>query len=366
MHVIRLLALLFALTASLLAQMSWTSSQVVDFVRKSAKSSADKDLADYLKKVTLTDRLTDEAFDNCVKAGAGPRARVALIALIEQSSGLPAPPKPAPAPVPGLSVSKPTAGPPPPSEEVQAQVLEKVTEYARNYIKGLPNFTCAQVTKRYFDPSNTAEAYKLQDTVLERLSYLDGEESYKVISVNNTPTTKGHWELGGTTSAGEFGTDMKVLFSPQTNTEFKWNRWITWHGRRTHEFAYQVRQENSSWTIEYEKTQHTVPGYKGFIYVDRELNMIMRITRESEGIPADFPIQNVKQITTYDFKKIGDSEQEFLVPVGSSITSKNGRAMVKNETAFRLYNKYGATATLKFGDIEETPEPVKPPIKNQD
>ena len=371
---IRVFALLTALAAALCAQQSWTSAQVVDFVTKSAKSSPDKDVAEYLKKVTLTDRFTDDALDSCIKAGAQARTRAVLISLVDQSATLRATKKPAPEPVvaaspsgSGLSVSKPVTGPRPPSEDEKAALIEKVTEYARGYIKNLPNFTCGQVTRRYYDPSNT-EHFKLEDTVLERLSYFDGQEEYKVVSVNNTPTTKGHREIGGTTSEGEFGTDMKVLFAPETQTEFTWDSWVTWHGRRTHKLAYRVRQSNSSWNIVFDKTQTYVPGYHGFVYVDRDLVMIMRITREADDIPLSFPIQTVKQDTRYEFTKIGESEQEFLVPVESLIVSgmttpKTGKYLAKNDTQFRFYNKYGTTSVFKVGDFDEKPE--APPAKKQ-
>jgi hypothetical protein len=364
-HAIRLLALVVVLCTAMVAQMTWTAAQVIDFVRTSAKKNPDKQVAEYLRKVTLTDRLSDDAIEACIQVGAGPLTQKALIELAGKSAGLPQtktdPKKTVTASAAAAQPAR--VGPPPPSDEEKQQVLEKVTEYARNYIKNLPNFTCTQVTKRFVDPSN-AEHYQLEDTVLENLSYSEGRESYKVVSVNNTPSTKGHRELGGTTSEGEFGTDMNVLFTPDTRTDFQWERWTTWNGRRTHVFAYRVLQSNSSWSVEYEKTQRTVPGYKGFVYVDRDLNMIMRITREAEDIPADFPIQNVKQDTRYEFQKIGDRQQEFLVPSQSVITSKTGRYMVKNEATFRLYRKFGTESVIKFGDAED-PKPEPPPAKKQ-
>ena len=347
---LRIVLLLLALGAALSAQVSWTSSQVVDFVRKSAKSSQDKEVAEYLKKVTLTDRLSDDRLESCIQAGIGPRKRAALFVLLEQSSALPETRKSA---AQGGTIAKPS-GPPPPSEEEKAQVLEKVTEYARGYIQNLPNFTCTQVTRRYVDPSATGK-YQLDDTIVENLSYSDKHESYKVVSVNNTPTSKSHWDLGGVTSAGEFGTDMAVLFDRQTRTEFIWDSWTTWGGRRTHRIAYRVLQENSRWTIDADKTQRIVPGYKGFVYVDREFNMIMRITSDAVDVPVDFPIQNVKQDTRYGFKKIGEREQEFLVPTESVITSKTGRSLKKNETQFTLYRKFGTESVIKF----ETGDEVK-------
>ena len=342
MRGIRLALLIATLTCALWAQTSWTSSQLVDFVRKSAKSATDKDLAEQIGKIVLTDRLNDDAVESCIQAGIGPRTRAALISLVDQSPDLPR----------QASASKPV-GPPPPSEEEKARAIEKVTEYARGYLQNLPNFTCTQVTKRYAG-AGSGEHLDLQDTVMENLSYSGGDETYKVVSVNNTPTSKTHWELGGTTSAGEFGTDMAVLFDPRTRTEFTWDSWTTWGGRRTHRFAYRVRQENSFWSIEFEKKQRTIAGYKGFVYVDRDLNMIMRITRESVDMPPDFPIQNVKQDTKYTFQKIGESDREFLIPATSTIMSKTGRYLVRNEIEFRLYRKFGTESIIKFEVVDET------------
>lgn len=348
MGVFRSFVLHAALVGALLAETTSTSSQMVDFVRKSAKTSPDKTVADYLKNIMLSDRLSDDAVESCIQSGIGPGTRAALMVLLEQSSKLPdATSRPA-----AVAVAAVPVGPAPPSEDEKARVIQKVTEYARGYIKNLPNFTCTQVTKRFADPSLTAR-YQLMDTVMENLSYSESHESYKVVSVNNTPTTKSHDELGGSTSSGEFGTDLAVLFDRQTHTEFKWDSWTTWGGRRTHRFAYEVRQENSEWTIEYERKERTTAGYKGFIYVDRDVNMIMRITREAVGIPAEFPVQNVKQDTRYTFQRIGESDREYLVPASSQLSSRMGRELRKNETEFRLYRKFGTESVIKFDTVDE-------------
>ena len=368
---LRLFIMLFALGASaLFAQVKLNSSQVIDFVRTSAKKFPDKDVAEYLKKVTVTDRLTDDALESCISAGAGPKTQKALIDLANKTAALPvakavapvAPPKP--------------AGPPPPSTEKKNELLERVTQYARDYVRNLPNFTCTQFTRRFVDSTNT-ETFRLVDSVVETLSYSNGREDYKVVTVNDKLMPNAdHWSLGGTTSAGEFGTDMKELFNAETRAEFEWESWTTWHGRRTHKIFYRVRQPNSKYSIGYEKTQSFVPGYKGYVYVDADLGTIMRITREAEDLPAEFPIQNVRQITEYAFQKIGEREQEFLVPIYSVITSKAGRFMTKNETQFRNYRKFGTESIIKFDVPDEikpeqdekpvTPAPpVPPPVKKQ-
>lgn len=344
--------------------MKMTTAEVSSFVRTSAKSSSDKDVADYLHKVSMSDRLTDEAIETCVQSGAGPRTQKALIELESASTSLPVAKKIAAS---GSAAAPAPLGPPPPSEEEKRLVIEKVTDYASNYIKNLPDFTCTQVTRRYVDPSNRG-SYSLMDTVLENLSYLEGHEQYKVVSVNNKPMPDAdHWKLGGTTSAGEFGTDMRALFDPRTQTRFEWEKWTTWHGRLTHRFKFSVSQPSSSWEIRYgdvgDAGQKIIAGYSGIVYVDKDTDMIMRITRESEDIPASFPVQNVKQDTRYDFHKIGEENpREYLVPASSVITSKSGRQMVKNETEFRLYRKFGTESVIKFGTTEDE---EKPPVKKQ-
>jgi hypothetical protein len=356
MSLLRPVVLLLMTVSLALAQVKLQSAQVVEFVRNSAKRNPDKDVAEYLKHITLVDRLSDQSIEDCIQAGAGARTITVLKELAAKSTSLPEPAKAVPKPKP--------AGPPPPPAEVRNEVLEKVTEYARDYVKNLPNFTCTQVTDRSVDTRNL-EQYHRVDRIVETLSYSEGHEEYKVLTQNNRLMQNvSHWDLGGTTSAGEFGTDMKELFAPDTRTEFAWDSWTTLRGRRTHKFSYRVLQSNSRFNIVYEKTQSIIAGYKGYVYVDAEYVMIMRITREGEGIPSDFPIQNVKQVTDYGFTKIGESQQEFLVPTNSWITSKSGRAMVKNETQFIAYRRFGADVKFIPDIADDTPAP-KPPQEKE-
>jgi hypothetical protein len=377
MRGLRPFLLVLAMAAAGYAQVKLTSAQIIDFVRTSARKFPDKDVAEYLKKVALKDRLTDDTIEACISAGAGPKTQKALLELETKSVALPVAKTISPAEAAAAVAASKPVGPPPPSVEKKNELLQHVTDYARDYVKNLPNFTCTQQTRRFVDTTNS-ENYRLIDQVIENLSYSNGHEEYVVKTVNNKPTNADHWALGGTTSAGEFGTDMRELFNPETRAEFEWESWTTWHGRRTHKIFYRVRQPYSKYTIVYEKTQMITAGYKGYVYVDNDLNMIMRITREAEDIPSDFPIQNVRQVTEYDFTKIGEKEQEFLVPVYSRITSKSGRYMVKNETQFRGYRKFGTESIIKFDTPEDKPfedpdkpatdpkqPPPPPPVKKQ-
>lgn len=341
------LCLIFALALAAQAQSKMTVDQLVSFVKSSVQlRHDDRQIADYIKKnVKLSNRLTPRMVEDLQGAGAGPLTVNALKSLITESAALPLPVPPPPKPV--------VVGIPPPDSIEQKRILALITENARNYTRNLPNFICLQVTRRYGDNSGL-ENYRLIDTIAERLSYNEQKEDYKVVSINGVPTTGSvkHEQLNGATSSGEFGSMLKEIFDPETETEFGWERWATLRGRRMYVFNFHVRRANSKYTIYADSVKRTVfAGYHGLIYADRETGMVMRIKMECEGLPVDFPVQSVDLDLNYDFTKI--SGQDYLLPLKSEIRSREAKFMVKNEVEFRLYNRFGAETNIQFGDVPD-------------
>ena len=244
-------------------------------------------------------------------------------------------------------------GPPPPDSIEQKRILEEITEHARNYVEGLPNFICLQVTRRYGDVSGL-ENYRLIDTIAERLSYYDQKEDYKVVSINGIPATATakHEQKNGASSSGEFGSILKEIFAPETDTQFDWERWATLRGKRMYVFNFHVSQLRSQYSIYSDEAKRTViAGYHGLVYADRDTKMVMRIKLEVEGLPPDFPIQSVDLDMNYDFTKI--SGHDYLLPLKSEIRSREGRFLSKNEVEFRMYNRFGTETNIQFGDVPD-------------
>jgi hypothetical protein len=336
-----------ALAAVLMAFTAWAEvrmsvEQLRAFIESSHKlGHSDKQVADYLKNIKLTQRLEPGVVED-LHGTAGPRTLEALRKLSDSTKSLPAPPPPPP---------KPVVTPiPPPSSAEQGRILGQVREYALDYSKSLPNFICTQVTRRYVDPSGL-EFWQQQDVITAKLSFFEQKEDYKVVLINNRYVDTNMDRLGGATSTGEFGSMMKEVFEPESRAEFGWERWATLRGRRAHVFAYRVPQETSKWSIVYEKTASTRPGYRGLIYVDRETLAVMRITLEAETLPLSFPVQSAQTILDYDFQKIAAGE--FVLPLKAVMRMRAGKFLVKNEVEFRMYNRFGAEATITF-----TPDPL--------
>jgi hypothetical protein len=254
---------------------------------------------------------------------------------------------------------------PPPNSQEQLDILDLIKANALNYSNNLPNFLCTQVTHRNVDPTGTGDHWRQVDTIQEQLSFSDHREKYVVTMVNGVPVTgREHQKLGGATSEGEFGSMLYDIFNPSTQTEFEWERWTTWHGRRTYVFSFQVTRARSRYDIYHGPSdRHVVSAYRGSVYADMVTKNVMRVKMECVDLPGDFPIQEVTQDLQYDMAKIAD--QEFLLPSKSELNSKEGRYLVKNTTTFHLYRKFAIDEKITFETVDETddkPKEEKPPL----
>jgi len=355
----RCLVLLVSAAGLFAAEMSLTIAQLKTFIASAIQlKQPDIQVAQYLHKVKLVEKLDDRTVEALQGQGAGPKTVAALRELVEASASLPeaAPPAPKPVYVP----------PPPPDSIEQGKILQEVREYVLNYTKNLPNFICVQVTRRDVDSSGKGSAWRNVDTITAKLTYNGQHEDYEVILKNNQPLTNVKMEdLGGTTSAGEFGTMMKDIFEPESRARFDWDHWATLRGRRALVFAYDIEQQYSQYHIEEKDSKRSVvPAYRGLVYIDRDTHMVTKITLDPYGIPPDFPIHDVHVTLDYDLQKIADGE--YMLPLKSVLTSKVDRYATKNEIEFRMYRKFETGSTIKFDTPEPLPEDQtkeKPPAK---
>jgi hypothetical protein len=356
----RIFAVCFALGFTLAGQSQTMSvDKLIAFIQSSAKfiqekKMTDTELAGYLAKVKLTERLDDRTIEEMQGfGGLGPKTMLALKLLRDRTQSLSAanltpPPKYVP--------------PPPPSSEEQGAIISEVREYALNYSKSLPNYLCTEVMRRkaagmpgsrYGGGPANEPSYQTIDTLTIRLSYYEQKEDYKLILINNAPTTEDYRKVGGATSTGEFGSMLREIFEPATEARFEWDHWGLLRGRRVMAFAYHVEQSRSQWSLEYEHKDHIIPAYSGLVEVDQDTHVVMRVTLVAENIPPSFPIRHAESILDYDYQDI--SGHEFLLPLKSETRMTSDGMLSKNETEFRFYRKYSAEAEIKY-DI--TPDPL--------
>jgi hypothetical protein len=353
----RLSALLLSCLLAMQAQMQMNVQQLAEFVRSelALKQHTDKQLAAYLTKVRLTEKLTDKTITDLEAQGAGPRTVQSLQELRDQTASLKSPthdptysPTTAPdaTPVGQNSVTlRPKQAIPPPDSVRQQQILDGIKQYAMTYTENLPNFICLQVTRRFMD-FNSSDHYRLIDTVNAQLSYTEGKENYRLVSVNNRVVNLGMEQLGGAVSVGEFGSLMKGIFDPKSEAEFGWDHWATLRGKRAAVFNYFIDSGHSNYTIEYQREQRIITAYKGMIYADENTGAIFRITFVAVDIPSSFPVKEAAEILDYDDVSI--SGQPYVCPLKADLRMRAGREKTKNEIEFRLYRKFGTESNIVY------------------
>jgi len=344
---LRTTALITVLLAAVLwAQARLNVDQLASFVQSSIQlKHPDRQVASYLLKLKLTERLESRTIEELQGMGAGPATVEALRKLSEGSASLPSPPPKA------VKIAPVTI--PPPSVEEQKALIERVREQALNYAKNLPNFLCTQVTRRYYDPTGL-EFWQVQDTLTTRLSFFEQKETYKLEMINDRYTERLYESLGGATSTGEFGSMMYQIFQKESDASFQWQRWATLRGKRAHVYSYRIAQPNSRWLINYERTQEVVVGYSGLIFVDRDTEGILKVTLEAENIPPSFPIGKATTALDYDYTMISD--QKFLLPLKADVRMRQDKLLTKNLVEFHLYRKFGADTSITFVTPEALPE----------
>ena len=347
------IAAFYVMCLGVWAASGYTVAQIKQFITSAIQlKNPDKDVAEMLRKMKLSERLDLDTVEALQNEGAGPKTVAVLKALATESASLPVAQPPVPKPPPVL--------PPPPSSEEQAKLLDEVRDYAVNYTKRLPDFICLEQTRRYVDTTGR-DSWRQLDVLTARLSYFNQKEDYKLVSQNDKVSTNGSYTaVGGAMSMGDFGTTMRDIFDPQSHATFAWERWTGLRKRWTHVFSFRVPLEFSRYTIEYqgeskEDVQRITVGYHGSVFVDKEFNTIVRITQEADNIPPSFPVQQAKETLDYDYIKIGDSE--FFLPLMANIQMHSGRLWTKNEKEFRLYRKFSADAVIKFDDKDMPPLP---------
>jgi len=322
---------------------------------KEEKTMTDKQLADFLSKVKLTEKLEPRVIEDLQAAGIGPLTLKALEKLRVDSQSLAAS---------TVNQVLPDEPIPPPTSLEQGAILDDVRDYVMNYDKNLPDFICTEVEHRLIAPkgarygvrAGSEPSFQEQDTVTNRLSYFEHKEEKKPILINSRPTFSSYDSLSGSTSTGDFGTMLRELFEKRAQAHFEWARWATLRGRRTMVFGYHVARANSSFTIGVKDLKlEIVTAYSGEVFVDKETHQVTRLVQVAEDIPVDFPVRHAQERLDYDYADIGG--HPYLLPYRGELQMEGEEVYSKNLLDYLHYKKYSADSAITY-DIPKDLGPI--------
>jgi hypothetical protein len=264
-----------------------------------------------------------------------------------------------------------------PSETEGQELLERTRNVTLAAANAMPDFIVKQIIKRSVAYGNTAN-WIPQDNLTIAVGYrANVGEEYKILTVNGMPPPPG--EDGGPTkdysknkfvpkgassSGVEYISALADLFKPESKTEFRMVDTDVVQTRRTVVYEYTVKQENSQLTLSLADTgARATVGSRGRMWIDRELDRVIRFEQIATEIPPDFAITAASSLIDYDWVTI--NEHKYLLPTHSEIvmTTVNPKFVLqsRNDIRFRGYQKFGAE--LKVVDevgADDDPPPQKP------
>ena len=172
---------------------------------------------------------------------------------------------------------------------------------------------------------------------------------------------------GASSSGVEYVSAVADVFKPESKTEFRMVDTDVIQGRRTVVYEYVVKRDFSQLTLSLADTgARAVVGSRGRMWVDRELDRVLRFEQIATEVPPDFPITAASSLIDYDWVTI--NEHKYLLPSHSEVlmTTRQPKFVLqsRNDVRFRNYQKFGAELKVvdEVGEDDEPPlKPVKPP-----
>ena len=261
-----------------------------------------------------------------------------------------------------------------PSETEGNELLERTRNVTLAAANAMPDFLVKQIIKRSVAYGQTAN-WIPQDNLTIAVGYRAniGEE-YKILTVNGLPVGEEvkagrdyskYAPKGASSSGVEYISALADVFKPESKTEFRMVDTDVIKDRRTVIYEYTIKKDYSQLSLSVADTgARTVAGSRGRMWIDRELDRVLRFEQIATEIPPDFPITAASTLIDYDWVSI--NERKYLLPTHSEIllTTVNPKFVLqsRNDVRFRGYQKFGAELKV-LDEIGEEDEPPSKPIK---
>ena len=255
-----------------------------------------------------------------------------------------------------------------PSANEGSDLLERTRNVTLAAASAMPDFIVKQLIRRSVAYGTTTN-WVPQDTLSIAVGYRANQgEEYRLLSVNGVPATEEVREgqdyskyVKGTTSSGvEYISAQADIFKPESQTEFRMVDTDVIQNRKTIVYEFLVKKENSKLTLSVSDGGGSTPaGSRGRLWIDRELDRVLRFEQIATEIPAGFPITSASSVIDYDWVNI--NERKYLLPTHSEIllTTVQPKFVLqsRNDVRFRGYQKFGAELKV-VDEVGEDDDPA--------
>ena len=262
-----------------------------------------------------------------------------------------------------------------PSENEGNELLERTRNVTLAAANAMPDFIVKQLIRRSVAYGTTAN-WIPQDNLTVAVGYrANVGEEYKVLTCEwDARRSRGAGDAAITASTRRKARRRAALNTfPRSRIFSSLNRkpnfgWSIPTLSRLEELLFTntwLRRDFSTLNLSLADTgARAVVGSRGRLWIDRELDRVVRFEQIATEIPPDFPITAASSLIDYDWVQI--NERKYLLPTHSEIllTTVNPKFVLqsRNDVRFRGYQKYGAELKVvdEVGEDDEPPPPPKP------
>jgi len=254
------------------------------------------------------------------------------------------------------------------------ELLERTRNVTLAAANAMPDFIVKQLIRRSVAYGTTTN-WIPQDTLSLAVGYRANQgEEYKLLTVNGMPAGEeakesrdySKYVKGATSSGVEYISALADIFKPESQAEFHMVDTDVIQGRRTIVYEYSVQKENSHLTLSAGETGASVTaGSRGRMWIDRELDRVLRFEQIATDISAGFPITAASSLIDYDWVTI--NEHKYLLPFHSEILMTRVQPQFvlqsRNDVRFRSYQKFGAELKVidEVGEDDDPADAAPPP-----
>ena len=239
------------------------------------------------------------------------------------------------------------------------EIIERTRRMVRVYIDKLPNFICTRTTRTSWDRPGTA-LERPPKTVVAEGRFVDGRESYSVVSVNGKP-----WEdpkdprqngIGG-----GLGSNLARWFQPQAKTQFERSSDAMVRGRQA--YAFRTANSRPMYVVyaggvdpggSYRLPAHV--GFRGWVFIEKTSGNVLRmVAEESLGIPATHPVRQCSFRIDYDYVPVADSVH--LLPVKQVVWwHMRSGSTIRDVIDYTGHRRFDVESSMTFSGSTPTSE----------
>jgi len=267
------------------------------------QSYSDKEAADRLTGLELTERLSKQRYERLKAALPGEKARLALLALDDSSAFLDLPPAD-------------TLKLPVPAASAQGHMVSQAADFVLETVSRMPNFFAAQTTTRFQDLKVTRgmdepvvvahQGFHFIDKVSAIVTYRNGREVLEPPG-GKKPGAPTVISSTGLTTWGVFGPLLGLVITDIMKGKIGWSHWEQGASGPLAVFRYLVPADQANYTVRYccfraehgeMKQFEAVPAYHGEIAVDPKTGAVLRLVLKTDLQP-ELPMERADQAVDY-------------------------------------------------------------------